>query len=190
MFRSCAELDHKCSRQLLAVREGAAISWSNAIRKLCGANGGPCRAEPSADIAANRTRIGTTRPTRAGRTGGGASDAARSFEKPVSWWRSDACRAARVRKLDATKAKRATKRELLVVATIISQMVGTPVFSDRTEFSVTTAAGQGLRHFRDFCKSATTTPGPVLSTLLTSITSGRRKSASFSASCCGICAAR
>ena len=63
------------------------------------------------------------------------------FWKTVSWWRSariSACRAARVRKLDASKAKRATKRELIVVATIISQMVGTPVFSDRTEFSVTT----------------------------------------------------
>jgi len=33
----------------------------------------------------------------------------------------------------------ATKRELIVVATIISRMIGTPVFSDRTEFSVTTA---------------------------------------------------
>ena len=37
-------------------------------------------------------------------------------------------------KLEATKAKRATKRELIVVATMISRMVGTPVFSDRTEF--------------------------------------------------------
>jgi putative transposase len=45
------------------------------------ANGVRCRAEPSADIAANRTRIGTTKPTRAGHNGGGASDAARAFEK-------------------------------------------------------------------------------------------------------------
>ncbi len=48
------------------------------------------------------------------------------------------CRAARVRKLEATKAKRATKRELIVVATMISRMIGTSVFSDRTEFSVVT----------------------------------------------------
>src|SRR5271165_105586 len=64
------------------------------------------------------------------------------FWKTASWWRSariSACRAARVRKLEATKAKRATKRELIVVATMISRMVGTSVFSDRTEFSVTTA---------------------------------------------------
>ena len=60
------------------------------------------------------------------------------FWKTASWWRSariSACRAARVRKLEATKAKRATKRELIVVATMISRMVGTPAFSDRTEFS-------------------------------------------------------
>jgi hypothetical protein len=37
------------------------------------------------------------------------------------------------------KRKRATKRELIVVATMISRMVGTPAFSDRTEFSVCTA---------------------------------------------------
>ena len=43
-----------------------------------------------------------------------------------------------VRKLEATKAKRATKRELIVVATMISRLIGTSLFSDRTEFSVTT----------------------------------------------------
>jgi hypothetical protein len=34
--------------------------------------------------------------------------------------------------------KRATKIELIVVATMISRMIITSVFSDRTEFSVTT----------------------------------------------------
>ena len=66
------------------------------------------------------------------------------FWQTASWWRSariSACRAARVRKLEATKAKRATKRELIVVATMISRMVGTPAFSDRTEFSVCTVFG-------------------------------------------------
>ena len=79
--------------------------------------------------------------TRAGRSGEGASDAARSFGKPQvggeargsppagphgfeSWW--------------LPKRKRATKRELIVVATMISRMVGAPVFSDRTEFLVST----------------------------------------------------
>src|SRR5208282_4501436 len=73
---------------------------------------------------ANRTRIGTTQPTRAGRSGGGASDAARSFGKlPVgdAARGSQPCRAIRVRKLEATRAKRATKRELIVVATMISR---------------------------------------------------------------------
>src|SRR5215471_15869898 len=78
---SCAELDHECSPQLLAFREGGAIFRSSARRKRGGANGERCRAEPSRDIAASRTSIGTTQPTRAGRTGGGASDAARSFGK-------------------------------------------------------------------------------------------------------------
>jgi hypothetical protein len=40
--------------------------------------------------------------------------------------------------VEAIKAKKATKRELIVVATMISRMIGTPVFSDRTEFSVAT----------------------------------------------------
>src|SRR5215471_8083832 len=60
---------------------GGAISWSNARRKRGGANGERCRAELSRDIVANRTSIGTTQPTRSGRSGGGASDAARSFGK-------------------------------------------------------------------------------------------------------------
>src|SRR6476646_12218509 len=65
------------------------------------------------------------------------------FWKTASWWRSariSACRAARVRKVEAIKAKKATKRELIVVATMISRIVGTPVFSDRTEFSVCTGS--------------------------------------------------
>src|SRR6516164_4906638 len=63
------------------------------------------------------------------------------FWKTASWWRSariSACKAARVRKVEAIKAKKATKRELIVVATMISRLIGTPVISDRTEFSVTT----------------------------------------------------
>ena len=51
--------------------------------------------------------------------------------------RISACTLARVRKLEATRARRATNRELIVVATMILRMIGTPVFSDRTEFSVT-----------------------------------------------------
>ena len=42
-------------------------------------------------------------------------------------------------KVETIKAKKATKRELIVVATMISRLIGTPVFSDRTEFSVTRA---------------------------------------------------
>src|SRR5215472_13253705 len=78
---SCAELDHECSPQFLACREGGAIFWSSARRKRGGANGERSRAEPSRDIVANWTSIGTTQPTRAGRSGGGAGDAARSFGK-------------------------------------------------------------------------------------------------------------
>jgi hypothetical protein len=59
--------------------------------------------------------------------------------------RISACRAARVRKLEATRAQRATKRELIVVATMISRTIGTSAFSDRTEFSVTTATGKAPR---------------------------------------------
>jgi len=36
------------------------------------------------------------------------------------------------------QSEKCDKRKLIVVATIISPMIGTPVFSDRTEFSVTT----------------------------------------------------
>src|SRR4029077_10097647 len=72
----------ECWPQLLAFRACGGISWSNARRKLGGASGGRCRAELSRDIAASRTRIGTTQSKRDGRTGGGASDAAPSFGKP------------------------------------------------------------------------------------------------------------
>jgi hypothetical protein len=57
------------------------------------------------------------------------------------WLRSariSACRAARVRKLEASKVKKAPKRELIVVATMISRMIGNSVFSDRTDYSATT----------------------------------------------------
>jgi hypothetical protein len=46
--------------------------------------------------------------------------------------------AIRKLKLEAARAKRATKSELIVVATMIQRMIGTSAFSDRTEFSVTT----------------------------------------------------
>src|ERR1700730_16163644 len=72
------------------------------------------------------------------------------FWKTASWRRSariSACRAARVRKLEASKAKRATKRELIVVATMISRMIRTRVFSDRTEFAATTAYERPYRVF-------------------------------------------
>jgi len=46
--------------------------------------------------------------------------------------------------VEAIKAKKATKRELIVVATMISRIVGTPVFSDRTEFSVFTRPAHGV----------------------------------------------
>jgi hypothetical protein len=45
---------------------------------------------------------------------------------------------ARARKLVARKAKRATKTEFIVDATIISRMMVTSAFSNRTEFSVCT----------------------------------------------------
>src|SRR5271167_2392802 len=50
------------------------------------------------------------------------------------------------------QSKKATNRELIVVATMILRMIGTPVFSDRTEFSVTTGedwhSGLGSRGAR------------------------------------------
>jgi hypothetical protein len=60
--------------------------------------------------------------------------------------------AARVRKLEASKVKKATKRELIVVATMISRMIGTPVFSDRTEYSVTTGRACRLNHLEKHCR--------------------------------------
>jgi len=47
-------------------------------------------------------------------------------------------------RFEAIKAKKATKRELIVVATMISRMIGTPVFSDRTEFSAPQAKKQSI----------------------------------------------
>jgi len=47
---------------------------------------------------------------------------------------------ARARKLEAKKAKRATKTEFIVDATIISRMIVASALSNRSEFSVCTAA--------------------------------------------------
>jgi hypothetical protein len=45
--------------------------------------------------------------------------------------------------------KKATKRELIVVAIMISRMIGTPVFSDRTEYSVTTTDRRDVLGFQE-----------------------------------------
>jgi len=65
------------------------------------------------------------------------------FWQTASWWRSariSVCRAARVRKLEATKAKRAI---------MISRMVGTPAFSDRQSLRYAQAVDWGIREVRD-----------------------------------------
>jgi hypothetical protein len=77
----------------------------------------------------------------------GASDAARSFGKPKVGDEAQGSPPAGQHGLEhwrLTKAKRATKREVIVVATMISRMIGTSVFSDPTEFSVT-IGGRGCR---------------------------------------------
>jgi len=115
-----AELDHECSTQLLAFREGGANFLVQCQAKALRANGGPCWAEPSAghrrQLGQNRDNTTHKSPVR---SGGGASDAGAFFGKPQV---VDEARGSPpagphgVRKLEATKAKRATKRELIVVA--------------------------------------------------------------------------
>jgi hypothetical protein len=56
-------------------------------------------------------------------------------------------------KLEATKSKRAMKRELMVVATVIPRMIVTSVFSDPTEFQ------EGKGYFaRNYFGSMTLSP--------------------------------
>ena len=45
------------------------------------------------------------------------------------------------------RSKKGNERELIVVATMISRMARTPVFSDRTEFSVTTGRNSCIRAY-------------------------------------------
>jgi hypothetical protein len=55
------------------------------------------------------------------------------------------------------QSEKGDERELIVVTTMISRMIGTPVFSDRTEYSVTT------RYFRDrICRESHRLDGSVL----------------------------
>src|SRR6266513_2223316 len=79
------------------------------------------------------------------RSGGGASDAAHSFGKPQVGAEARGSPPAGPHGFEnwtPPKPKRATKREL---ATMISRMIGTSLFSDTTEFSVT--AGSSIRAF-------------------------------------------
>src|SRR5208283_2660794 len=62
-----------------------------------------------------------------------------------------------------SRTKRATNRELIVVATMILRMIGTPVFSDRTEFSVTAGCQNGVPGPR----------GPIMSTRSSDYARGR-----------------
>jgi hypothetical protein len=56
------------------------------------------------------------------------------------------------------QSEKGDERELIVVATIISRMIGTRVFSDRTEFSVTTT----ISEMRGVCLTSARRPsGPV-----------------------------
>jgi len=93
---------------------------------------------PSADIAANRTRIGTTQPTGTGHSCGGASDAPRSFKnrKLVTKPENLGLQGSTGSKTAGCQSEKGDKRELIVVATVISRMIGAYLFSDRTEFSV------------------------------------------------------
>jgi len=118
----------------VAERGGGALGWELPTR-LAGPRDHLCRAEPSQDIAANRTRIGTTQPTRAGRSDRGVSDAARYFGKPQVGDEGRGSPPAGQHGfeiLEATKAKRATKRELIVVATNHNRLVVEKGFLART----------------------------------------------------------
>ena len=79
--------------------------------------------------------------TGAGRSGGGVSGA--FVWKTPNWWTNGEdlrLQGSEASKLEATKAKGATKRELMVVDTLISRMIGASLFSGRTEFSVATGS--------------------------------------------------
>ena len=116
---SCPESSDEFPRPRSVFPDAAVIFASSTKRKLCGAKRSLYRGERCADYGANRATIAITRPTRAGRSAGGASEAARSFGKLRV---GDEARGSppagrlRVRKLEATRAKRATKRELIVIA--------------------------------------------------------------------------
>src|ERR1700723_4385784 len=62
--------------------DAGVISESSTKRTLGGAKRSLYRGERCADYSANRATIARARPTRAGRSAGGASAAARSFGKP------------------------------------------------------------------------------------------------------------
>jgi hypothetical protein len=113
--RRNALLNEGSKSDRIDARKLAELLPSNLLR---GANGGPCRAEPSADIAANRTRIATTQPTRIGRSGGSASDAGRSFGEPQV---GDAARGSAPAGPHGFENWRLPKR-----------LIGTSLFSDRT----------------------------------------------------------
>src|ERR1700693_4433864 len=81
-LRSCLESSVEVLPAVSVFPDARVISASSTKRTLGGAKRSLYRGERCADYSANRATIARARPTRAGRSAGGASAAARSFGKP------------------------------------------------------------------------------------------------------------
>ena len=76
---SCPESSLECRRLRWVFPDAAVISASSTTRTLCGARPELYRGERCAGYGANRATSARARPTRAGRSAGGANEVACSF---------------------------------------------------------------------------------------------------------------
>ena len=97
--------------------------------------------------AANRTRIATTEPTRAGRCAGGAKDAARSLENSQLVTKREDLRLQGNTgpKTGDYRSNKGDEKRSHRGSAMISRMIGTSAFSNRTEFSATTGSTHRMR---------------------------------------------
>src|ERR1700720_3938808 len=144
---SCSESSREFLPARLVFPDAVVTSASSTKRRLYGAKRSLYRGERCADSGANRATIVTARPTKAGRSAGGANAAVHSSGKPRV---DDEARGSPPEgdtgsKTGGDQSEKGNKKRAHRDTTRISRMLGTTAFSARTEFSVTTGIPTDLQ---------------------------------------------
>src|ERR1700730_9245348 len=137
---SCSE----SSREFLPVRlvfpDAVVTSASSTKRRLYGAKRSLYRGERCVDSGANRATNVPARPTKAGRSAGGANAAVHSSGKPRVDDEDLRLQGDTGSKTGGDQSEKGNKKRAHRDTTRISRMLGTTALSARTRFSVTPAS--------------------------------------------------